>query len=108
MNAELKDRWVAALRSGAYDQCTSCLWDADNNQYCCLGVLCDIYDPDGWNFDDIERDNEVEYCGEADALSAAVRLGVGLSKNMMRRLINMNDTNCNDFDEIADYIEAAL
>jgi hypothetical protein len=41
MNPEVKARWVAALRSGEYLQGTSTLRIGD--QFCCLGVLCDIY-----------------------------------------------------------------
>jgi hypothetical protein len=41
MNPEIKAKWVAALRSGNYDQSTEYLQTA--NGYCCLGVLCEIY-----------------------------------------------------------------
>lgn len=35
------NRWVAALRSGNYQQGQRVLRD-ENNGYCCLGVLCDL------------------------------------------------------------------
>src|SRR5258708_27314920 len=41
MNAEVKKKWVDALKSGEYQQTTGTL--KDNNSYCCLGVLCDLY-----------------------------------------------------------------
>jgi hypothetical protein len=41
MNPEVKQKWVAALRSGEYEQTGHCL--RDNNQFCCLGVLCDVF-----------------------------------------------------------------
>lgn len=41
MNKEIKEKWVAALRSGEYKQGTGCLHDT-NDSYCCLGVLCDL------------------------------------------------------------------
>jgi len=42
MDAGVKERWVAALRSGKYKQTSGFLRTEDG--YCCLGVLCDIHD----------------------------------------------------------------
>jgi hypothetical protein len=47
MKAELKQLWVAALRSGKYAQGKSYL--RVKNEYCCLGVLCDLMEPKGWS-----------------------------------------------------------
>lgn len=41
MREGVKDRWVAALRSGDYKQTRETLRDCDG--FCCLGVLCDLY-----------------------------------------------------------------
>ena len=41
MNQEVKEKWVAALRSGEYKQTKQTLHD--KNGFCCLGVLCDLY-----------------------------------------------------------------
>lgn len=41
MNPEIKGQWVAALRSGTYDQGQDYL-HTRNDTYCCLGVLCDL------------------------------------------------------------------
>jgi len=38
--------WIEALRSGRYERGTGCLRQVD--AYCCLGVACDLYDPDRW------------------------------------------------------------
>lgn len=43
---ELKDKWLKALRSGEYSQTSCTLKDSDG--FCCLGVLCDVIDPNGW------------------------------------------------------------
>jgi hypothetical protein len=40
VNEEIKAQWVAALRSGEYEQGTGYL-NADG-KYCCLGVLCEL------------------------------------------------------------------
>ena len=37
-NTDLLDRWIAALRSGEYQQTQNALCDG-NGGYCCLGVL---------------------------------------------------------------------
>jgi hypothetical protein len=46
--ADIKIKWIDALRSGKYKQGRHCLRN-DNNEYCCLGVLCDIIDPTRWH-----------------------------------------------------------
>lgn len=42
MNPEIKSLWVEALRSGRYRQGQSYLHSVEDDQYCCLGVLCEI------------------------------------------------------------------
>lgn len=44
MNADIKQRWVEALRSGQYKQGSGGL--KINNCYCCLGVLCELHRQD--------------------------------------------------------------
>lgn len=41
MNPQIKQKWVDALRSGDYKQTQRHLHD--ENGFCCLGVLCDLY-----------------------------------------------------------------
>jgi len=41
MKADIKTKWVAALRSGEYEQTRAVL--RSNGGFCCLGVLCDLY-----------------------------------------------------------------
>lgn len=52
MNAAIKTRWVAALRSGDYVQGRELLHydagiDGTSPRFCCLGVLCDLAYRDG-------------------------------------------------------------
>jgi hypothetical protein len=42
MKPEIKAMWLDALRSGEYQQGQGVL-RSENNEYCCLGVLCDLY-----------------------------------------------------------------
>lgn len=41
MNKRIKKKWLKALRSGEYTQTRGVLHN--DNGFCCLGVLCDIY-----------------------------------------------------------------
>jgi hypothetical protein len=41
MKKSIMKKWVAALRSGEYKQCTGKL--QKGNSFCCLGVLTDLY-----------------------------------------------------------------
>lgn len=49
MNEDIKLKWVTALRSGRYQQTSGQL--RDERGYCCLGVLCDVIDPNQWDSD---------------------------------------------------------
>lgn len=50
MPAELKTRWLEALRSGSYKQATSRLYNVVEDGYCCLGVLMSVVDGDKVDF----------------------------------------------------------
>lgn len=50
MNSEIKKLWLAALRGQGpkkYKQGAGGLRNL-SDEYCCLGVLCDVVDPEGW------------------------------------------------------------
>lgn len=91
MNAELKAKWVAALRSGEYRQGQGVL-KTSKGEYCCLGVLCDIRG--------IELDPDADHGSLYDSFLA---LGVSWGA-----FVSMNDTNGLTFNEIADHIEKTL
>lgn len=108
MNAELKQRWIAALRSGDFEQGYNCL--SKGNKFCCLGVLADIEgvphkdsDEDGeyiWNFG--EKAVSTIYLGEVWADER------GLCINDVEALIELNDKDKMSFLGIADWIEKNL
>ena len=57
MNQDVKNRWIKALRSGDYDQGRTVL--RKDNNYCCLGVLCDLYLEDhnkGWRVEEVDHE----------------------------------------------------
>ena len=105
MTQELKEKWVAALRSGEYSQCKASLKeDAGNGTvgYCCLGVLREIACPpqDFLTWDD------------RGYLSTKGLDAAGLTWEQARDLAYRNDGSGehprHDFREIADYIEADI
>jgi hypothetical protein len=93
---ELKARWVAALRSGKYEQGEEFL--RNNGKYCCLGVLCELA-----GIVNIERVT----CIPTSRLTSTLDTP---DREVQSKLENMNDgvgdERKHTFAEIADYIEA--
>lgn len=108
MDAEIKARWVAALRSGQYEQAQGML--CIDGTFCCLGVLCDVAGTDNgaaggrWTPTDC-----FTYQGETEetVLPEGLRWRAGIPHDDQLCLIEMND-NGKSFAEIADFIEANL
>ncbi len=104
MNAEIKQKWIEALKSGKYRQGREALRDSDND-YCCLGVLCDLVDPNGWSAGALD---DVFIHGTDDAWPGLSVLGpANLGLRDAEKLAEMNDSG-SSFAEIADHIEANL
>lgn len=103
MDKELKRRWVEALRSGNYKQGHKGL--RKKEEFCCLGVLADVGDPEGWQKGTIDRFTHrhvnPQERGELD-------LSFGLSRSVQRTLWKMNDYDLLGFPAIADHIEKRI
>lgn len=126
MNPEVKQKWIAALRSGKYEQGSEKLRSVSG--YCCLGVLCDIYAQEHnaqWEFRGNEETNlqpkDYWYFGEqSEFLPESVREWAELNLyNPILRVeademfeVNEEVSTLNDegysFSTIADLIEAQL
>lgn len=117
MDAELKAKWLEALRSGKYKQGNGVL-RTDDNCFCCLGVLADIVNPSGWGregkYNTWTPPGSVEY-GTA-YLPYKFEDEIGLNGHSVNLSV-MNDGIMADegfeqapksFNEIADYIEKKL
>lgn len=93
--AELKAKWLEALRSGEFKQGKSRLVDC--GRYCCLGVLAAVSDftSDSGIF---LYSDKLRQVGNGDAF---------LDSSVQSRLANFNDEG-RPFAEIADYIEANI
>lgn len=105
MDPELKSRWVAALESGKYTQADGYL--NSSSVFCCLGVLCDVIDPDGWELDTgTSTKRHVLTENAFDLGNYAVDLGI--SDSTQGKLIDMNDSEGKTFPEIATWIKENL
>ncbi len=117
MDAELKHKWVGALRSGAFSQGRYVLLQfrgGGPGLYCCMGVLCDIDERVRWNpydeipqvFQAVHNDGDRTYTSHKYLPERYKKL-IGLDPAKEDRLAKMNDSG-KSFAEIADYIEAEL
>ncbi len=103
MDANLKAKWVTALRSGKYLQTQGSLYK--ENKYCCLGVLCEVMGlPRDWE-DGSYYYYSTQYHWERSDTSVPEPV---LPMEEQNRLIRLNDEEGCTFSEIADWIEANL
>src|SRR6478736_1184272 len=112
----LKQKWVDALLSGQYQQCTGTLWDG--NGYCCLGVLekvagnINFFDPEGLNYDE---DNDRYFDDDGDIVDSnfiqprgqELLVTVGMDNEIQTILSEKNDGG-DSFTLIATWIEENL
>lgn len=113
MKPELKNQWLAALRGGEIKQARGFLRKGaakTNKRMCCLGVLCDIIEPNAW-----ERAEGMWLHHGKEYLPAYSRMEpLGLNQRTVDTLAEMNDgdvdngTTRKSFAQIADYIEENL
>lgn len=97
MDAEIKAKWVEALRSGRYEQTTGFL-RRSNGRFCCLGVLCDVR---GTTIE-ADRRNEEAY------QSIAEFLGEDQMTELWYRNDGAHGHYQHSFGQIAEWIEANL
>jgi hypothetical protein len=104
MDAELKAKWVKALRSGEYQQGTSALRRVD--EFCCLGVLADMIGAN-WVRRKDGLPSQIPFLGEKQIGSATHLNNDILPDDIQGDLVCQNDSG-KTFPEIADYIEREL
>jgi hypothetical protein len=107
MNKVIKKEWVERLRSGKYKQGKYRLRDSNNN-YCCLGVLCEVYVDEKLIPEPILVDENGPYSYGKEGNTSLLPLEVRLSSFWASELMCMNDKLDRTFPEIADYIEQNL
>jgi hypothetical protein len=127
MNLEIKTKWLEALRSGKYKRGERYLRRRTTEKgevFCCLGVLCDIMQPEGWRDHSPDaQDVVVGFAGQEVVIGfaggsevvgvfqgyppAALLDQAGLDVDTSRELARLNDHG-RTFAEIADIIERDL
>lgn len=100
-----QQQWVDMLRSGKYKQGHGCLQDKD--EFCCLGVGCKVAEQ---NNIDTTKDRCGFLFGNTLAEQVDVIKWLNLKNSSGRineytALWMLNDLNCMDFKQIADFIE---
>lgn len=131
MDPAVKAQWLTALRSGEYKQTGGTLKGRtlDDDGYatgpvgfCCLGVLCDVVAPDG--FDEYLPDrfrylygDEIETAGLPEGMSDRINMdsmgNIGTIQDQdgdyrAVALYRLNDTDLFTFSQIADVVEYFL
>jgi hypothetical protein len=126
MNEAIKQKWVAALRSGQYEQTDMRL--RHDGGYCCLGVLCDLYSQETGVEWETGFSNQFSMHGNDNVLPMEVRVWadlphehgayVAVSKRYDEgedttvfhspSLTELNDQWQYDFKQIAEVIEEQL
>jgi len=99
MKSELKARWIAALRSGEFQQGYGAL--RSRSGHCCLGVLCEVASIE------IDKNGGATIVGgKPDGYRALTNLGI--DEEQQKQLYRRNDDRHHSFAQIADYIEANI
>ena len=110
-----RKRWVEALRSGEYMQAQEVLCDGKGG-YCCLGVLCEVYEGETGEVLPKIEDGRYDVTDESLGNLEQVREWVGLRnpEGFFKRvegvpytsLTLLNDESRWDFHKLADFIES--
>lgn len=122
MKADVKVKWIAALRSGDYEQGKGALHK--DGKFCCLGVLCDLAKKDlnmDWttlegaeaglklfdNHDDLPPLTVREWAGLSNGNPEVHDVGDD-NHEWARPLSDWNDEQDYDFNQIAELINREL
>jgi hypothetical protein len=96
-------KWIAALRSGEYEQGT--VWLCKQDKYCCLGVGCELLNIPHNFVDEIKSyGGRTQLAPEELVEQLALRGPSGKPKDDSLSLVALNDRG-KSFEEIADIIE---
>ena len=98
MNEEIKAKWIEELSSGKYKKGNQFLRDQNDN-FCALGVLADIIDPEGWTKGDKEWKWKGNYC---TLPNNSIR-HIDLPTNLQNKVGNFNDT-VDSFEPVIDLV----
>lgn len=111
IDPNVKGAWLAALRSGQYQQATSFLHrliGGDSPGYCCLGVLCETQGVPSVEEDGMAAIYDFDEVTASATLPYSFRAKVGLTSTEESDLIKLNDEDHLPFGEIADWVQENL
>lgn len=100
MNKKIKEQWVEALESGEYPKGRHYLRRKEGNEFCCLGVLCDLHSKAlgiEWEAKD-EYSNGYWYLKNNGFLPVEVAKWAGMNpinyfENVQKKLTILNDSS---------------
>lgn len=95
--------WLDALRSGQYPQGRGQL--KAPNGFCCLGVLADRLDPNGWTTPDTSDPSHTLSNPHGQYQKSQWLDDTLVPRHLQRKFAGANDTNTNTFHDIANLIE---
>jgi len=112
MDKIIKEKWIAALNSGKYEQGHGVLCRQhtnESNQYCCLGVLVETTGGE-WEDQDPEDKESIDKAYFKGSYEYLPDDYCGLSRDQQRILAELNDGDHEDYGEmdfpaIAKFIE---
>ncbi len=110
MKKNIATKWVKALRSGKYKQAYLRLHNAKTGGYCCLGVLCKMYEKDYEGMSEIintRAELPFELMQDFNIATPGGTPGgkVAIGKGKYLNLVSAND-NHESFADIANWIES--
>ncbi len=110
MKADVKERWVAALRSGKYKKGQGFLRRdaAGGICHCCLGVLAEEEGGDHWDHLSTSGVYALGGSGETKFLAVEMMEEFGLGNASANILATYNDASVLSLKDIADAIEECL
>lgn len=113
VNLYIKAKWIEALRSGKYKKGQAKL-RSTKNEFCALGVLCDVIDPSKW----VKPTSQSMYkdCylweGRIGGIPTSFLTEIGMTAEFAEKISILNDTPSEkrneflyDFDLLANIIE---
>lgn len=119
MKHSIKKKWIAALRSGDYTQCKGKL--RSKNEFCCLGVLCNLHaqahpefaatqkDPNSYDDERVlPSDRILIWAGIHDESLIINGITADIVTHLWERNDGLSTFGKHNFNDIADFIEKHL
>lgn len=113
MNQDIKSKWVAALRSGEYEQDTKVM-HRGGKCFCALGVLCDVSDKGEWvpvlggEYNSFKTNgSSIASIYQSSWVTPSISFirAIEWDTREMENIVHMNDIEKCTFEEIAAWIE---